>query len=195
MLIRNIALATAGAAMFSTTAIAGSLAEPVVEPVLAPAPYVAPVTGGDWTGAYGGVSLGYADVETSAGTNGDGAIGGVTLGYDYDFGNFVLGTSVDYDFADIDVGGTTLENVARLKVRGGYDLGNGLVYATAGAAQAYTDNLGDDTGYFAGVGYEHKLTNAISVGGEVLYHEFEDFNGSGTTVEATTAQIKMNYRF
>ena len=195
MLIKNIALATAGAALMSSAAMAGSLADPVVEPVVnTPAPYAVPVTG-TWTGGYGGISLGYADVtSTNPDTSGDGAIYGLSLGYDYDFGTFVLGAGVDYDFTDIDVAGTTLENVARLKVRGGYDMGNGLIYATAGAAQAYTA-AGDDSGYFAGLGYEHKLTDAVSVGGEVLYHQFDDFNGGGTDIEATTASVKMNYRF
>ena len=193
-MFRTIALATTGAAFMATSALAGSLADPVVEPIIeAPAPYVAPLS--DWTGAYGGLSLGYADISTSAGDQGEGATYGATLGYDYDFGNFVLGGAVDYDFADIDVGGTTVENLARLKLRAGYEMGRGLLDATGGAAQASLANRGEDTGYFAGIGYEHMLTDKVSIGGEVLYHAFDDFNGSGIDVEATTAAAKVNFRF
>ena len=89
----------------------------------------------------------------------------------------------------------TLERVYRLKVRGGYDLGNGLLYATAGGVGADIDGLGYDTGYFVGAGYEHMVTDAISLGGEVLYHEFDTFNDTAIDVDATTFQVRANYRF
>ncbi len=182
------------AATFSAPAIAGTLSAPVTEAALVMAIPVA--QGGEWTGAYGGLQLGYGSLNGSGGLEGDGAIGGLTFGYDHDFGQYVLGAGVDYDFANIDFGGaTTLENVARLKVRAGYDMGDGLLYATAGGAQAQTSSMGSDTGWFGGVGYEHKLTQNISVGGEVLYHQFDDFNGSGTDLDATTAQIRTTFRF
>jgi len=153
--------------------------------------------GRDWTGGYVGLQLGYADVGTDSvtGLSGDDVIGGVTAGYDWDFGNFVLGVGVDADIADLAVGGVTLERVYRLKARAGYDLGNGLLYATAGGVGADIDGLGYDTGYFVGAGYEHMVTDTISLGGEVLYHEFDNFKSSGIDVDATTFQIRANYRF
>ena len=151
----------------------------------------------NWTGAYAGVQLGYGDVGTSIpGIDGNGAIGGVIAGYDYDFGTWVAGVGIDYDFANIDLAGAaTLENVLRLKARGGFKTGNGLIYATAGYAQASTDTLGDDDGYFAGVGYEHRISSSFGLGGEVLYHEFSDFNGTGIDVNATTLQLRGTFRF
>ncbi|KPQ20777.1 MAG: Opacity protein [Rhodobacteraceae bacterium HLUCCA24] len=169
--------------------------EPVVE---SPAPPPAPA-GIDWTGFYGGAQLGYGDVSTSgaADLDGDGAIGGVTLGYDYDFGNYVLGGAFDYDFADIDVNGaTTLESVARVKVRGGPKIGtNGLLYAAAGGAQAEAEGFDSDTGWFLGAGYEQMVTDRFSVGVEALYHEFDDFDDSGIDVQATTVQLRGTFRF
>lgn len=180
----------------ATPALAGSLATPMAEPMVpAPAPMMAPVSG-DWTGGYGGVQLGYGSVNATGGLDGDGVIGGLIAGYDYDFGQFVLGAGVDYDVTDIDIGGaTTLESVARLKLRAGYDLGQGLIYATAGGARAETSTLGRDNGWFAGAGYEQKITDSLSLGGEVLYHQFDDFNGTGVDVDATTVQVRAMFRF
>ena len=60
---------------------------------------------------------------------------------------------------------------------------------------ADTDNLGDEDGWFAGGGYEYLVTDNVSVGGEVLYHEFDDFDNSGTDVDATTVQARATFRF
>ena len=195
MTAKRLSLAAIGAALIAAPALAGSPAPAPADPVIAPAP--AMPAGADWTGAYAGLSLGFADVSTSgaATLSGDGMIGGLSLGYDYDLGNVVLGAGLDYDIADIDLGADTLESVARLKLRAGYDMGQGLLYATGGAARASLSGLGDDTGYFAGIGYEHLITDTISVGGEILYHAIDDFNGSGTDVEATTVAAKVNFRF
>jgi outer membrane immunogenic protein len=198
MKLTRTMIAAFGATVIAAPAFAGSAAPAAMEPMIeAPAP-VAMTMGRDWTGGYGGLQLGYADVGTDSTLfpGGDDVIGGLTAGYDWDFGNFVLGVGVDADIADIDVGsGGTLERVYRLKARGGYDLGNGLLYATAGGAGADVDGLGYDTGYFVGAGYEHMVTDTVSLGGEVLYHEFSDFKDSGVDVDATTFQIRANYRF
>jgi outer membrane immunogenic protein len=199
-------LAALSASALAAPAFAGSAAPAAMEPMIeAPAP-VAMTMGRDWTGGYAGLQLGYADVEGSGGVlpagiavTGDDVIGGFTAGYDWDFGNFVLGAGLDMDIADLDVanaavGTFTLERVYRLKVRGGYDLGNGLLYATAGGVGADVDGLGYDTGYFVGAGYEHMVTDTISLGGEVLYHEFDNFQDTAD-IEATTFQVRANYRF
>ncbi|MFP4044524.1 MAG: outer membrane protein [Rhodosalinus sp.] len=178
-------------------ALAAGLDETPAEPVVtSPAPPAAPA-GVDWTGFYGGAQLGFADVEADGGLDGDGAIGGLTLGYDYDFGGYVVGGALDYDFADIDVdGAATLESVARVKVRAGAKVaGSGLLYATGGGAQADADALGTDTGYFLGGGYEQMVTDTFSVGAEALWHEFDDFDDTGVDVNATTIQLRGTFRF
>lgn len=196
MKLTRTLLVALGTTAIAAPAFAGSLTPVASEPAVnAPAP-VAMAMGRDWTGGYAGLQLGYADVDTSiAGVQGDDVIGGLTAGYDWDFGNFVLGAGLDADIADLDVApGLTLERVYRLKVRGGYDLGNGLLYATAGGVGADVDGLGYDTGYFVGAGYEHMVTDTISLGGEVLYHEFDNFKNTAD-IEATTFQVRANYRF
>lgn len=151
----------------------------------------------DWTGAYAGAQLGFADLDTSLpGLNGDGFIAGVVGGYDWDLGNWVLGLGADYDVTDISLGtAADVEEVWRIKFRGGYKIGQGLAYGTAGFANADTDALGDDDGYFIGAGYERRLAPNFSLGGEVIYHEFNNFNSTPTDVDATTVQVRGTFRF
>ncbi len=149
---------------------------------------------GDWTGGYGGIELGYGDVTANPGASGDGALYGLTAGYDYDFGSWVVGAGIDYDWADITVGGTDIDSIARLKLRAGYDTGPGLVYGLVGGARAYTA-AGDDSGWLVGVGYEHMITNNVSLGGELNYHQFDNFAGTGSDIEATTLQLRTTFRF
>lgn len=150
----------------------------------------------NWTGFYVGGQLGVGIVDTDLSSSDEGFIGGVTLGYDHDFGRWVLGGALDYDFADIDAGpGASVEEIFRLKLRGGPKIGNGLLYGAAGWANADTDNAGDDDGWFIGGGYEYLISSQLSVGGEVLYHQFDNFNSTGNDIEATTIQIRATFRF
>lgn len=180
-------------------AMAGGLTQPVMEsPLATPAP--APVsTGGDWTGGYVGGALSYGKA-TAGLPDGTGALYGIRAGYDRDFGSFVLGGGLSYDMANIDLAGGagSLDDVARLSVRAGADLGRTLVYATAGAARASATLGGlsqNDSGYFGGVGAEYRIGGNMSVGGEILSHRFGDFNGTATDVKATTAGVNVNFRF
>jgi predicted porin len=177
------------------TAFAGDLTAPVIEtPVVAPAPIVS----NDWTGFYTGLQLGYGDVSSDSGTlDGDNGLYGLHAGYDYDFGDYVIGAELDYDEADIDLGGGagTLDSITRLKFKGGYDMGNTLLYATAGAAQADT-SFGDETGPFIGVGMNYMVTERYTVGAELLHHTFDDVGGAGgDDLDATTFTVRGGIRF
>ena len=197
--IMMTALATLG---FATTVSAGGMADPVMTP--APAPVaVAPAPiprGSDWTGFYAGGQLGYGQVETPAfSADQDDLIYGVHAGYNYDLGNFVVGAEIDYDWTQIgDSGsGIDLDNVARLKLRAGYDAGQFLPYITAGMAQAYTGGAldADDDGTLYGVGMDYQFAPNLRVGGELLKHEFDNFAGSGADIDATTLAARVSYNF
>ncbi|MDT8326555.1 MAG: porin family protein [Roseovarius sp.] len=150
----------------------------------------------NWTGFYGGVQAGIGFVDTNRSGNDEDIMGGFTLGYDHDFGQWVLGGALDYDFADIDAGpNNAIENIFRIKGRAGYKIDRGLFYGTGGYAIADTDTAGRDDGWFLGGGYEFMVSDQFSVGTEVLYHEFDSVNNSGTDIEATTLQIRAIYRF
>ncbi len=200
--------AAAASALMAGTAFAGNIQSTPMETVLAPAPM--PINASpNWTGFYAGGQLGYADVDLSAGGNSideDGLIGGLVGGYDYDLGNWVVGAGFDYDWTDVTFsgGGLTLDvdSIWRAKLRGGYKIGNGLLYATAGYAKMEASASGfgvavsgDDDGYFVGAGYDHLVTDNMSLGGELLYHEFDDFESSGVDAEVVTAQVRATFRF
>lgn len=194
--MKQLFLGTALVAL-SAPAFAGNVNPVVAEPVItAPAVYAAPTV--NWTGFYGGVQLGYGQLDVSGGANDDrdGLLGGVHAGYDYDFGTGVVGVVGDYNFADTEVDGASL---ARLRVRAGAKVGSaGLVYGTGGLAFANAEIGGvdySDTGYVVGVGYEQMVTENISVGGEVLYQRVDDFDNTGLDVSGTSIQAKVSYRF
>jgi outer membrane immunogenic protein len=192
------------AALFATVALAGpALAGgPTVvttEPVVEPAPIV--VASPDWSGFYAGGQLGYGDVDSNdAGLDGNGFLGGIHGGYRWDFGQFVFGTELDWDTVDINLGGDagSLDDVTRVKLIGAADLGSSLLYATTGMAWADAsvgaDSLSDD-GWFYGAGMTYAIDDQWTVGGELLQHNFDDFDGSGVDVDALTATARVGFRF
>ena len=211
--IKFITTAAVGA-LFAGSAYAGGVTPAPVEPmVMTPAPVV---MSNDWTGGYAGLSLGYGGVNV----DGDGVIGGAFAGYQYDFGNFVLGGELDLNAANLDFddddffgddlnvdfdddgdtddGGASFDQIHRLKLRAGYDAGNTLIYGVVGAAYAEAEIFDEDysdTGYVLGAGVDYKVAPNVTVGGEVLYHEWNDFDDTGADFDATTVQARVAYQF
>ncbi|MDZ4135283.1 MAG: porin family protein [Paracoccaceae bacterium] len=199
--LAKLTLATTLVTALGAPVFAGGLSEPVAEPTIAPVVYQATRADGDWGGFYAGGQLGYADIDTNgAGSDGDGAIGGVHAGYRMDYGSYVGGVELDYDTSniDLDTAGDKLDSIARLKLMLGADLGRTLIYGTAGVAHAKATVGGNDlsdNGYFLGVGLDYALTRNWVVGGELVKHKFDNFDNSGTDLDATTAKVKVSYRF
>lgn len=193
-MLRNTMIAAVAVTAVAGPALAGSYEPAPAEPVVAtPAPAPA-YTGSDWTGAYAGGQLGYGDLEAGD-TDGDGTIYGAQAGYDYDFGSFVLGGELAYSGVEDDFfEAGDVDSLTHLKLRAGYDAGPALIYGVVGGAHMETD-AGDDNGYVLGVGTDYKVTDTITVGGEYLYHKFEDFDDSGVDVDGGTLAARVNYRF
>jgi outer membrane immunogenic protein len=197
--LKSLSLA-AVAAGFALPAVAGGMNEPMAEPMIVQAaPVYAPSA--DWSGGYVGAQLGYGDVSASSGAgDNDGVIGGLHAGYLYDFGQFVAGAELDFDLMDIDLGATgDVENVARLKLIAGVDMGQTLFYATGGVARAKVGNVGGgsdtDNGYVLGLGVAYAVSDQMTVGAEILGHRFDDFAGTGIDVDATAVTARVSYRF
>ncbi|PRY95340.1 outer membrane protein with beta-barrel domain [Hasllibacter halocynthiae] len=132
---------------------------------------------------------------------------GLRAGYDLRFENVVVGAMAAYDRSATDFGGAgELEAIARAGLRLGLARDRNLFYLAGGWARAYTEGsdgdepaddtpFGDSDGYFAGLGYERLMENGFSVGGEILYHEFDEFRATDVEVDVVTAQITVAYRF
>lgn len=188
------------AALAAGPAFAGGLAPAEPElPVVAAVP--APPPSADWSGPYAGLQLGYGDIDSNgAGLDGSGWVGGVHAGYRWDLGTTVLGVEGDWDQTRIDLGGTTgeLDSVARLKLVGGAELGRSFLYATGGLARARATVGGadlSDNGWFLGAGVDFAVTEQWTVGAEVLGHRFDDFDGTGIDLDATTARARVSFNF
>ena len=203
--MKSIAAIVTGLTLASTglvvPALAGGPTDVPPEPMIAP-PAPAPVALSDWQGFYAGAQLGYGDVSAPGeATDGSGFLGGLHAGYRWDFGQFIAGAEIEHDRADIDLGaasGDSLDDVTRLKLIGGADLGRSMVYGTVGAAHAGATVGGtgrSDDGWFMGAGMAVALTERWSIGGEVLQHRFDDFDGTGVDLEATTLSARVSLRF
>lgn len=199
--MKTIAALIATAAL-TAPAFAGGPVAVAEEPVIVPAaePYVAP--GLDWSGAYVGGQLGYGDVDSNgAGLDGNGWLGGVHAGYRWDLGSWVAGTELSWDKASIDLGdvaGDELDSVAALKLTAGREIGNSLVYGALGMAQANATVGGEDlsdTGLVYGLGFDYAVNDRWTVGGEVLQHNFDEFDGTDVDVDATTVKAKVALQF
>ncbi|MHA3914638.1 outer membrane protein [Halovulum sp. GXIMD14793] len=161
----------------------------------------APVQAADWNGFYLGGQVGYSFGDTTGvSLPVEGALGGVHAGYNHDLGTTVIGAEIDYDIADIEVLGPviTLDQLAHVKLKLGYDGGRFLAYGTAGAAWANISGLGssvDDFGYMVGVGLDYQVTDRITIGTEYNYNIFDDFNSSGDGIDLHTVQARMSFHF
>lgn len=205
-MFKTLALALATTAL-AGTAFAGSPATPVVEPVVTvPAPVQVKSF---WEGGYVGGQIGYTFGEFDLGGSfdDDSVIGGLTAGYLFDIGNgWYMGPEFQYDWADVTVtdpgtGNTaTFDEMARLKLIAGKEMGNGLLYASLGYAYADFNGVGtffngSANSYVVGLGYDWRVGENWTVGGEYMYHSFDDVGSGGGDVDFNTIHVKATYRF
>lgn len=169
----------------------------VAEEATVEAPMPQPVmrsTGGDWNGFYAGGQLGFGNVGSTDPFEGEGLLGGVHGGYRMDFGTFVTGAELAFDFASIDLGRldvTSIDSIGRLGLQGGADLGQMLVYGTLGLAHIGGDV--DEDGTFYGVGLDYALSDTMTVGGQLLQHQFDDVPAG--SLDTTLLQARVSFAF
>lgn len=201
--MKRIAAVLALSAM-AAPAFAGGPAVVVAEPqIVAPAEVVVTRASGDWSGFYAGANIGYGDFDAKGGDtslSGNGAIGGVQAGYRWDFGDTVLGAELAYSGSNIsdDAAAAKLKNKTDLKLQLGYDMGQSLIYATAGYSRAKGTVAGvdySDDGYVAGIGYDYAINDNWLVGAEYLYNKYDNFDKTGVDLDGNSLALRVNYKF
>ncbi|ABD53262.1 outer membrane protein [Jannaschia sp. CCS1] len=206
--MKHISLA-ALALLMAAPASAGGVVDPApLDPVIISQP------DHDWTGFYAGAQLDLvANAETTLEPFGqlmsfNGELAGLFAGYRYDFGDIVLGGEIDYMRGTYDVDEIAPNilllspevdvELLRAGIEVGYDLGDFLPYATAGYAHLTLDygGFGEDSGdgWFAGIGADYRVSENVTVGAELLHHQFE-FNDFGLQHELTTVGINVAFTF
>jgi outer membrane immunogenic protein len=150
----------------------------------------------------------------------NGAGGGIQAGYNFQSGSIVYGVEAETTFTGGGKKKSTTNltaeqsNSSALKAKLGYSFGSTLVYGTAGVAIASTRYNAPAVGAFraakktvtnigpvVGLGVEQKLTESLSLKGEVEVAGFGKkklvFPAGTTNVESSqvSAKVGLNYRF
>lgn len=194
----TLVLTSVSTMALAVPAFAGSPEPAMMEaPVAVAAAPVVAASGTDWTGFYGGVTAGYGYGDEAADDVED-ATYGLFGGYTKDLGDWVLGGELEYTQTDLEQGDFAIDDMTRLKLRAGYDLGNVVLYGIVGANYANATIGGtdySDTGVSYGVGADYALSDALVAGFEVLQNDFNEFDDSGADLSAATVAAKIAYRF
>lgn len=221
---------TALATAFATTAMASGPVVPYDPPVpIVPAAPAAYNWTGFHLGLHVGTLLGSNNwAERSvpvSNTPGDwsGTPWGLTAGYDMQRGSLVYGAAFDYTGGSLaatsTTGGgfacgggsctTTIDNSFAIRGRIGHAFDRTLVYATAGLASGnatgtttVTNGSGRLTGWTAGLGIEHAVSDAMTVNLEYLYTDLGRLElpascglNCYTDVNYGTVRLGVNFRF
>ncbi len=142
----------------------------------------------DWSGTYLGANLGLAT------ENSDTKSRSLHLGVDRHVGDGLVGAEIEYTRSPIATQVQPIDNIARLKLKAGYGLRNTYLYGVAGLARA-RGGFGASNGYLFGIGAEHPLSEKISIGGEILHHQFDNFARTGSDLDVNVLAVRLNYRF
>lgn len=141
----------------------------------------------DWGGFYAGLTASSISWETNLGApgtsfGGNGAGLGILLGYNHALSpSFIVGGELTYSFAESNLGVApfTLKDEASLRLRGGYVMGETLLYGAVGYAQANieaapgVDGKGDGT--VVAIGIEHMLKPNLTIRVEYSHTEYSDY--------------------
>lgn len=159
----------------------------------------------DWSGWYAGAQYDFLDGSSALGGEFDGDVRGVFAGYRHDYGDIVVGAELDYSVGDFASGPATLvpgtpfdiDSLVRLGLEVGYDAGPALVYATLGYAHfefsAGGAGSADGDGVYYGLGLDYMVSERVSLGVELLRHDFNNINGNSW--DFNTVGLNVAYRF
>ncbi len=179
---------------------------------------------GSFQGFYAGVNGGYATsksefrIENNANfgvdTSAHGFTGGVQAGYNHQFGNFVVGAEIGFNFGNLkndhkvdanNFGTTKRKNEFLAAARAGYVFNNWMPYIKAGISSAKFDTSATQsragnpnvttsrserfTGFLIGAGVETIIADNFVVGAEWTTVKYKDF---GVKAQNATAGFIFN---
>ncbi len=201
----------------TVSAVALAIASPAFATgfVTPPAPPAIVPVEQDWTGAYIGVQIeGFDRFDSFQFDNAvdgyEGTFSGLFAGYRFDLGDIVIGAEVDYVTGSLDrtfvapgviiIGPGDIDvEITRIGGEIGYDLGDILIYGTAGTAQLQLTNFAasfEGSGMFYGFGVDYRVSDRVMVGAEVLQNTFDDFEvAPGLEYEVTTFGLNVAFTF
>ncbi len=156
--------------------------------------FASPLHAGEWTGSYAGGQAGMRNAKI--GTDGGEAVFGLHGGYEIDFGDLVLGGEFEYENFHLieSASGEHLSNVGRLKLRAGRDFGATMAYAILGGVNGDT-NRGSETGVVYGLGLVTEIGDHMTLSGEALRQEFNDFGNFGRDLKTDSFNVRVSFRF
>ena len=147
---------------------------------------------------------------------------GLHAGYNFQNGSIVWGPELAIFGGEAEIGGesddgdssvsTDLDFGARLALRGGYAIGQNLIYGLVGASYldlsadgSSSDDRADDildgdgdVGYAIGFGYERLITDNFVVGAQYTLHAVEDIdlgNDNEIDVDYRTLELRGSFKF
>ena len=153
----------------------------------------------DWSGPYAGAQLGWGWADASPGIDGgNNFVGGLHGGYRWDFGQWVAGGELEYNWTEIDLEGTTedanFSGVFNVKATAGMEMGPGLFYGIIGWGQAQVD--GNYDALIGGLGLAYPINDRWVASGEWLYYGVDDYGlDEADSAWANTLTLRVSYEF
>jgi outer membrane immunogenic protein len=171
----------------------------------------------DWSGHYGGLTVGYGrtTLETSADFgstefDADGALGGFYLGHNFQFGNWVVGYEGSILLANLEGNGAQpgvadvemRTNVqADTRIRLGYAMGEFLPFIAGGASWTRSEqeaSNGQQRGrvpaelWNVGAGVDYRVSDRVSLRGEYIYAQSWDSQTTNFAGVATDQDLELH---
>jgi opacity protein-like surface antigen len=195
--LKNLVLAAA-LALLASPVIAGGPTAVVVDPSLTAVP--AAPKAQDWSGAYGGLTLGAPSGEVVANIVAEpfdvlgGSFIGAHVGYMFQSGQIVFGAELSYgearDTGMDRVDSAEFQKIVDLKARLGFATRNMLVYGVVGKSEVFlydnpTNNFDMDGNAF-GLGAELAVSPRMTLGAEYLSRDVSGIASVNPSVSADT---------
>lgn len=198
--MKKLMYSTAVLALTASAGLASGPEIPVLPPVLEPA-------GTDWGGLYFGGFIGVSrgpmyDIGGPYYLTNDSRAAGFMIGYRHDFGNFVGGvefaSTADINMQQAGFPTWRFLDMADLRAIAGYEFGQALVFASAGATNSrFTSGatVYNYNGWNAGVGVDYLVSDSAFIGAELVHRDLKRTTNSAWTGVFNSIQVRGGVNF